>query len=128
MITMGAVTPVWQLEKGFLGVTGAFSWTSPHSEARLLRPMGANAFEVTVNVGPDYIRQVKRVTLRVKVDGEQVGERTFTKKGWERTEWPVPPKPAGMVKVEFDVDPPLKTADGDQRVLGIPIAKFGFVE
>ena len=128
MITMGSVTPVWQLEQGFLGVSGAFCWTAPHSEARLLRPAGADAFEVTVNVGPDYIRQVKRVTLRVKVDGEQIGERTFTHKGWERTEWPVTPKPAGMVKVEFDVDPPLKTADGDQRILGIPIAKFGFVE
>ncbi len=128
MITMGSVTPVWQLEQGFLGVTGAFSWTAPHAEARLLRPEGAKAFEVTVNVGPDYIRQVKKVTLRVKVDGEQIGERTFTMKGWERTEWPVALKPAGMVKVEFDVDPPLKTADGDQRILGIPIAAFGYVE
>lgn len=128
MITMGSVTPVWQLEKGFLGVSGAFCWTAPHSEARLMRRAGADAFEVTVNIGPDYIRQVKRVTLRVKVDGKQIGERTFTHKGWERTEWAIVPKPAGLVKVEFDVDPPLKTADGDQRILGIPIAKFGFVE
>ncbi len=127
VITMTALTPVWQLEQGFFGVNGGFSWTAPKSQARLGRPAGARAFDTTVNIGPAYIEKVKNVTLTVKIDGEIVGQRTFTKAGWERTEWPVALLPEGTVKVQFEVDHPLATFDGDKRILGIPIVSFGYL-
>ncbi len=126
-IKMGVLTPVWQLEEGFFPVSGGFCWTSPKSRARLGRPKGAEMFEVTANIGPDYIKQVKQVTLTVRIDGETVGQRTFTKQGVQRTEWPVAKKPEETVKVEFEVDPPLKMEYADKKELGIPIVSFGYV-
>ncbi len=126
-IKMGVLTPVWQLEEGFFPVSGGFCWTSPKSRARLGRPKGAEMFEVTANIGPDYIKQVKQVTLTVKIDGETVGQRTFSKSGVERTEWSVGSKPERTVKVEFAVDPPLKMEYADKKELGIPIISFGYV-
>lgn len=126
-IKMGVLTPVWQLEEGFFPVSSGFCWTSPKSRARLGRPKGAAMFEVTANIGPDYIQQVKQVKLTVKIDGETIGQRTFSRRGVERTEWSVGSKPEGTVKVEFEVDPPLKMEYADKKELGIPIISFGYV-
>ena len=123
---MSLVTPIWQLEKGFFQLDGGFRWIAPHARARLWHPVEAKAFDVTVNIGPDYIRQVKRVTLKIKVDGIEIGSREFVEQGIQTVKWPISiAGKAATSKIEFDVSPPLET-QGDPRPLGIPIVAFGF--
>ncbi|MBI2689311.1 MAG: hypothetical protein HYX27_23650 [Acidobacteria bacterium] len=126
-LEMTRLTPVWQLTKGWYQREGGnYRWTAPKSYARVRRPAGANEFQVTVNVGPDYIRAVKSVTLTVRVNGAEIGSRTYMQNGWLTEKFTMPPGPEGNVDVEFSVDPPFRPINGDPRTLGIPIAAFGF--
>ncbi|MSV32675.1 MAG: hypothetical protein EXQ57_09155 [Bryobacterales bacterium] len=125
-VEMTRLTPVWQLTRGWYQREGNYRWTMPKAEARLRRPAGANAFEVTVNVGPDYIRSVGKVTLTVRVGGVNLGSRTFIQNGWLTEKFPMAPGAEGNVDVEFLADPPFQPKNGDPRALGIPIASFGF--
>lgn len=125
-VEMTRLTPVWQLTKGWYQREGNYRWTMPRAEARVRRPANANAFQVTVNVGPDYIRAVGKVTLTVRVGGAELGTRTFTQNGWLTEAFAMQPGPEGNVNVEFSVDPPFRPKNGDPRPLGIPIAAFGF--
>lgn len=125
-VAMTRLTPVWQLTKGWYQREGGYRWTMPRAEARLRRPAGAKEFQVTVNVGPDYIRAVGKATLTVSVGGEQLGSREFTQNGWITEKFAMTPGVAGSVDVVFNVDPPFRPKNGDPRSLGIPIAAFGF--
>jgi hypothetical protein len=125
-VEMSRFTPVWQLGKGWYQREGNYRWTMPRAVAHVRRPAGSNEFQVTVNIGPDYIRAVGKVTLTVRMNGVELGSRTFTQNGWLTEKFSVPPGPEGNVDVEFLVDPPFRPKNGDPRALGIPIAAFGF--
>lgn len=125
-LEMNRLTPVWQLGAGWYQREGNFRWTMPKATATVRRPADANTFQVTVNVGPDYIKAVGQSTLSVHVGGVDLGSRTFTKNGWVTESFPMAPGEAGNVEVEFRVDPPLIPKDTDPRPLGIPIGAFGF--
>lgn len=125
-IEMTRLTPVWQLGKGWYQREGNYRWTMPQAMARMHRPAGANTFEVTVNVGPDYIRAVGKATLTVSVAGQELGSREFTRNGWVTEKFAMAPGPEGNVDVLFQVEPPFRPANGDPRPLGIPIGGFGF--
>ena len=125
-IEMTRLTPVWQLKQGWYQRDANFRWTKQRATAVVRRPAGAEAFQVTVNVGPDYIRAVGQVRLSVKVGGVDLGSRTFTQNGWVTEKFPMAPGAEGNVDVEFTVDPPFRPSNGDPRVLGIPIGAFGF--
>jgi hypothetical protein len=125
-IEMTRLTPVWQLTRGWYQREGNYRWTMPRAEARLRRPAGANELQVTVNIGPDYIRAVGRATLTVHAAGQPLGSRTFTSNGWVTERFAMPAGPAGNVDITFTVDPPFRPSNGDPRPLGIPIAAFGF--
>lgn len=125
-VEMTRLTPVWQLTKGWYQREGNYRWTMPRAEARVRRPPGANEFQVTVNIGPDYIRAVGKATLKVNVGGQGLGAREFTTNGWLTERFAMPPGAEGNVDVVFTVDPPFRPKNGDPRPLGIPIAAFGF--
>jgi hypothetical protein len=125
-IEMRRLAPVWQLTKGWYPREGAYRWTAPQALARLHRPPGASLFEVTCNIGPDYIRAIGRVTLTVRVNGVELGARTFTRQGWITESFPLPGGSPGPAVIEFSVDPPFRPSNGDPRPLGIPIGAFGF--
>ena len=125
-VEMTRLTPVWQLTRGWYQREGNYRWTMPRAEARMRRPAGANEFQVTVNIGPDYILAVGEVTLAVRVGGVPLGSRKFTQKGWVTEKFALAPGPEGNVDVEFAVDPAFRPKNGDPRPLGIPIAAFGF--
>lgn len=125
-VEMTRLTPVWQLAQGWYQREGNYRWTMPRALARVRRPAGANEFQVTVNVGPDYIRAVGKSTLNVNVAGHDLGTREFTRNGWTTEKFEMPPGPEGNVDVVFTVDPPFRPKNGDPRPLGIPIAAFGF--
>lgn len=125
-VEMTRLTPVWQLGAGWYQRENNFRWTMPKARATVRRPENANEFQVTVNVGPDYIKAIGKVTLAVKVAGNDLGSRTFTQNGWITEKFAIPPGPAGNVDVEFAVDPPFRPANGDPRPLGLPIGAFGF--
>ena len=125
-IEMTRATPVWQFEKGFYPRDNGYRWIAPQARARLWRPVEANWFDVTVNIGPDYIRRVQKVMLAVKVDGTEIGRAEFTKPGTATKKWALPAAAAAATsKIEFEVSPPLLTPT-DPRPLGIPIIAFGF--
>jgi len=125
-IEMTRLTPVWQLKRGWYQREGNYRWTMPRAYAQVRRPAGANEFQVTVNIGPDYIRAIGKVALTVRLNGVELGSRAFTQNGWLTEKFPVPPGPEGNVDVEFQIDPPFRPRNGDPRALGIPIAAFGF--
>jgi len=125
-LEMTPSTPVWQLTRGWYQREGKYRWIMPTAAARLHRPAGANAFEVTVNIGPDYLREHGKVTLSVTAGGQRLGAREFTTTGWSTQTFPVPPGPEGPIEIEFAVDRPYRPANGDPRSLGIPIGAFGF--
>lgn len=125
-IEMSRLTPLWQLESGWYARNGAFRWTHPTATARLHRPADATTFEVNLNIGPDYIREIATVTLETRLNGVTLGRQTFTRPGWQTVSYPLPSAPAGSAKVEFLVTPPFLPSNGDPRRLGIPMGAFGF--
>jgi hypothetical protein len=125
-IEMSRLTPVWQLESGWYTRDGAFRWTHPTATARLYRPAEARAFEMNLNIGPDYIREIGEVTLETRLNGTALGRQTFTRQGWQTVRYPLAAGPAGVARVEFVVTPPFRPSNGDPRKLGIPMGAFGF--
>ncbi|MBI3471294.1 MAG: hypothetical protein HY013_08055, partial [Candidatus Solibacter usitatus] len=125
-IRMDPRTPLWQLGGGWYRLEGGFRWTQPRATARLQRPATTTEFELTVNIGPDLIREIGGTRVRVRVAGQPAGSREFTRSGWQTVRWPLEPAPAGGVEVEFQVEPEYHPANGDPRRLGIAIGAFGF--
>lgn len=125
-VSMDENTPVRQLGQGWYGLEGSFRWIQPHATAQIQRPEDAREFELTVNIGPDFIREIRSTRVRVSVNDTLVGEQEYTKQGWQTSRWPVPPGAPGPVTVEFRVEPEYHPWNGDPRVLGVPIVSFGF--
>jgi hypothetical protein len=125
-VEMTRLTPVWQLKRGWYQREGNYRWTMPRATAEVRRPAGAREFQVTVNIGPDYIRAVGQATLGVRVGGVDLGSRTFTANGWWTEKFAIEAGAEGNVEVEFTVTPPFRPKNGDPRPLGIPVAAFGF--
>jgi len=125
-IEMTRLTPVWQLEKGWFGRDASFRWTAPYASARLWRPAEATSFQIEVNIGVPYLKEIGQVTLETKLNGEVLGRETFAKPGWRTLTYPLSAGPAAPAQVEFLVSPPFRPSNGDPRRLGIPIGAFGF--
>ncbi|HYZ83896.1 MAG TPA: hypothetical protein VE621_05815 [Bryobacteraceae bacterium] len=124
-VRMDTGIPVWQLGEGWFTRDGSFRWTSPVAEANLYRPVTARKFEVQVNVGPQQIRDIKQLRLRVFLDRELLGTAEFDKPGWQTASWPVESGPQKLVQIRFESDPAYRTPL-DPRVLGSAIGAFGF--
>ena len=130
-IRMDETTPIWQLEEGWYQAEERYRWIRPRAVARLSQPSGTGAgyFAVQVNVGPQYIADVKQALLTVLIDGREIGKTRFDAAGWRTVSWPLAaaqPGPPRPVRVEFRVQPEYRPSATDPRVLGIPIAAFGF--
>lgn len=125
-IEMTRLTPVWQLEKGWYARDSSFRWTEPYATARLWRPADATSFQIDVNIGGLYLKEIGHVTLETKLNGQTIGREAFTKAGWQTLKYPLPPAPAGRAHVEFLITPPFHPTNGDPRTLGLPIGSFGF--
>lgn len=125
-VSMDEDTPSWQLGEGWYKLEGGFRWIQPRATARLNRPEDAREFELTVNIGPDFIREIGRTSVRASLNGALVGQEEYTKEGWQTSRWRVPPGAPGPVTVEFHVEPEYRASNGDPRRFGIPIAAFGF--
>ncbi len=123
----GRYMPVWQLLDGWYEAENTFRWTKPRATARLWKPAGAREFEVRVNVGSGFLREVGRPTLAVSMNGLLLGEAAFDAAGWQTARVPVPSGPAATVTVEF-ASPLYRPASGDPRKLGVPLGAFGFKE
>ena len=126
LLDMGRYVPFWQLEEGWHKQEGGYRWSKPHAEVSLMRPAGAARFELRVNIGPGHIAKVKPVRVRVRVDGEDLGEAVFEKQGWQTVGWTVGPKPAGRVRAVLDVSPPFHPGETDPRVLGVAVGSIGY--
>jgi len=125
-ITIGRETPIWQLEDGWYPLERHFRWTRPVASARLHRPPTARQFELVVNVGPDYIKDVRLSRVEVLLDGRSIGHAEFTRNGWQTVRWDLPPATAGPVEIELRVTPAYKPTPTDPRTLGIAVGAFGF--
>jgi hypothetical protein len=123
----GRFMPVWQLIEGWYEAENTFRWAKPRAVARLWKPAGARRFELRVNVGEGFLREVGRPHVVVSIDGAKLGEAAFQSPGWQTAHFPVAPGPAATVVVQFD-SPLYKPASGDPRSLGIPVGAFGFQE
>lgn len=126
-LTLTRYMPVWQLEQGWYQAEHRYRWTAPKASARLWRPAGARRFRFEANIGPQYIEMVKKVRVRVLLDGSPVGDTVFDAHGWKVTDFPIAAANAGTVHVTFEVEPPLQPNPEEPRLLGIPIGGFGFL-
>lgn len=117
--------PVWLFGEGWYDVEGAYRWIQPKATVRLHRPEGSGVFEVRVNIGEMFIGRVRKSTLRILVDGKQIGKAEFTEPGWQTVRLAIEAAPAAEVNVEFHAAPEFRP-DNDPRVLGIAIGSFGF--
>ena len=125
-IAMTHGTPLWQLADGWYGLESFFRWTQPRATARLMRPEGARAFQLEVNIGPELLRDVGHLDAEVRIEARSIGKASFTAKGRQSTRWELAPGQAGEVTVELVAHayhPPAP----DARVLGLPVVGFGFV-
>ncbi|MFB3827486.1 MAG: hypothetical protein ACE15B_11990 [Bryobacteraceae bacterium] len=123
-IKMGPLAPIWQLGQGWFSSEGSYRWTRPVARATLQRPEGARRFELTVNVNPDLIRDLGRSRVRVWLNETPLGERVFTRNGWQTAEWELAPAPAGPVPVRLEADP--YRTPRDNREFGVAVVSFGF--
>jgi hypothetical protein len=126
-IRMDRSTPLWQLDEGWYPLEQGFRWTRPAATARLYRPVGARAFELRVNVGPDLIRDTGGTEVRVFLDDVPLGARRFTAHGWQTVRWDLAPGQAGTTRVRI-VSQPYRPSNQDPRVLGVAVLGFGFFE
>jgi hypothetical protein len=119
-------TPVWQLGSGWYGREHHFRWTRPRATARLWRPSDARAFEIVVNANPLWLRDVGHANAIVLLNGQPLKPRQITSPGWQTARWEdLPPGAEGPVEVELQTQPEYRP-EGDPRVLGLPVAGFGF--
>ena len=122
-IDIGSRLPVWQLSDGWFPAEGAYRWTRPHATARLLRPANATEFELTVNIGRQYLDRIHRSHVEVALNGQKIGAADFDRLGYQTVRWPLVAAPAGPTEAAFDTSPPYPAADP----LGSAICSFGFV-
>jgi hypothetical protein len=125
-IEMGPSTPIWQLEEGWYQLEHGYRWTKPYARARLRRPAGAQRFEIVVNVGPVHIRDVKKLSIAVRLDGEHLGAAEFTQPGWQKRFWDLKRPGKAMATVEFCASPEYLPQESDPRPLGAAVGGFGF--
>ena len=122
-VDMGSRLPVWQLADGWFPNDGAFRWTRPHATAHILRPENAEEFELTVNIGPQYLERIHRSHVEVSLNGRRIGAADFDRLGYQTVRWKLAPAPSGVTEVAFDTSPPYAAADP----LGSAICSFGFL-
>jgi hypothetical protein len=123
-IKMGMTTPVWQLGQGWYEDEGLFRWIAPEATAKLGRPAEAKQFELVVNAGPELLAKIHASTVRIALNGVEVGSQEFAQPGIRKVRWDLQAGPAGQVEVGFHVSPEYRSP----RPLGIAIVSFGFVE
>jgi hypothetical protein len=122
-IDIGSRLPVWQLGTGWFPAEGAYRWTRPHATARLLRPAKTVEFELTVNIGQQYLERITRSHVEVALNGQKIGAADFDRLGYQTVRWKLGAAPAGPTEVAFDTSPQYPGADP----LGSAICSFGFL-
>jgi hypothetical protein len=122
-LDIGSRLPVWQLGDGWFPADGAYRWTRPHATARLLRPANATEFELTVNIGQQYLERIHRSHVEVALNGQKIGAADFDRLGYQTVRWKLGPAPGGPAEVAFDTSPPYPGTDP----LGSAICSFGFL-
>jgi hypothetical protein len=122
-IDIGSRLPVWQLGDGWFPAEGAYRWTRPHATARLLRPANASDFELTVNIGQQYLERIQRSHVEVALNGQKIGAAEFDRLGYQTVRWKLGAAPGGPAEVTFETSPPYAAADP----LGSAICSFGFL-
>ena len=122
-LDIGSYLPVWQLGSGWFRNEGAFRWTSPHATARLFRPPNTSEFELTVNIGQQYLDGIHRSHVEVSLNGQNIGAADFDRLGYQTVRWKLATAPAGPAEVTFETSPPYPAADP----LGSAICSFGFL-
>jgi len=126
-LAMEPNTPPTQLLTGWYTLEDNLRWTEPHATATLARPEGAREFEIVVSVPPDQIRHCGTVNLRILLNGQPLGEHSFTAAGLQNVRWHLPKGPAGTAHIEFQTKPSYPGPNGDLRVFGVSVKAFGFV-
>jgi hypothetical protein len=65
------------------------------------------------------------VTVKVALDGRELGAGVFKAAGWQTLGWDLPPAQAASARVTIGTSPPFKPAN-DQRTLGVAVGAVGF--
>jgi len=122
----GEEEPVWALGEGWLWQNGGFRWTGMKATARLRRPAAAKGFEVTLNISPRQIADQGEVAVEAVVDGTALGVRRFSRNGWQKAEWTIPPGPERVTGIELRFPNPYHLKGRVGEPLGAAVVSFGF--
>jgi hypothetical protein len=124
-IRMDGSEPMEQLSDGWYGLEENYRWMAPRSLAQLMRPAGANRFELYGLASDAELTAAGPVTVQIAIDGHDLAPRTFAASEWQTVSWDVPPGPAGPVRVVITATPGFQPT-GDARRLGLAVREFGF--
>jgi hypothetical protein len=122
---MDGSEPVEQLQEGWYGNEGDYRWAAPSAAAQLKRPEGASKFELRAQASDAEIQAVHAVTIKVALDGRELGSHTFTSSGWQTLGWDVPATGPATARVTI-ISGPAFHPRGDSRTLGIAVNALGF--
>jgi len=123
---MNKPSPLWQFGAGWYSQEAGYRWIAPHASATLTQPPDAREFELIANVSPDQVKQTGPIDVQVKLNGVEIGKGQFATNGIQALRWLAPISGPAAVKVDIDVTPEYRPANGDTRSLGIAIVAFGF--
>lgn len=124
-IRMDGSEPMEQLTEGWYGLEENYRWTAPRSTAELLRPPGANRFELNALASEQEIKAAGPVTVQVTIAGRRLEPRIFAAPDWQTVSWDLPPGPSGPVQVAIAATPGFRPP-GDARNLGLAVGALGF--
>lgn len=110
----------WQITTGWYDREGNFRWASREARLRLLATPQHKQLAIRFNNGPMAMQLAKTILVSVWVDGQMVGERSFTTAGTPTEVFPLPQAKSGPIEVEFRAAPGFRV-EGDDREFGVAV-------
>jgi hypothetical protein len=110
----------WQITTGWYDREGNFRWASRQARLRLLSTPEHKQLAIRFNNGPMAMQLAKSIHVAILLDGELIGERTFTTAGTPVETFALPRPKSGPVEVELRASPGFRV-EGDDREFGIAV-------
>jgi hypothetical protein len=116
----------WQITTGWYDREGNFRWAGRQARLRLLSSPEHKHLAIRFNNGPMVIQLAKSIQVAILLDGELIGERTFTTAGTPVETFPLPRPRSGPVEVELRASPGFRVK-GDDREFGIAVMSLQLI-
>ena len=116
-----------QLLSGWYGIEdGAWRWMAPQASVSLPAPGAATTFEMSLYFPPEHMKRAGGpVTVAVTLNGQSLGEQTYSDPGGYEFTKPLPPG-LGDSTVSIRLNRWIPASGSDHRELGAVVQSLGF--